>query len=161
MVNIISDSAAVPSDWTGAHYCSWKRVLRQDSRNARNQRWVVVNIYKYVLLCKVQKRIQFQFLTNMIQFWSCSFNLLSQHIVLCPSCFECCFTKSYNSKEEDARRGQSWGSAPSHLNRQPNTRGGLTLDFSKKRNKVAPMDSDQDAVSVHVRMELYKIPFHP
>ena len=98
---------------------------------------------------------------KLIPFWSCSFNLSSQHIVLCPSCFECCFTKSYNSKEEDARRGQSWGSAPSHLNRQPNTRGGLTLDFSKKRNKVAPMDSDQDAVSVHVRMELYKIPCHP
>ena len=67
MINIISDSAAVPSDWTGAHYCSWERVLRQDSRNARNQRWVVVNIYKNVLLCKVQK-IQFQFLTNWFRF---------------------------------------------------------------------------------------------
>ena len=147
MINIISDSAAVPSDWTGAHYCSWERVLRQDSRNARNQRWVTV---KYVLVCKVQENpvsILDKYDSVLIMNTQ---SFQSQHTVLCPSCFECCFT--YNSNEEGACRGQLCGS---HLNHRPKARGELSLEFSKKRNKVAPMDSDQDAVSVHVRIWNY------
>lgn len=80
-----------------------------------------------------------------------SFIVLLQHIVLCPSCFGCCFPEY--CKEEGARPVQLHGDPPVESSCRPKTRGTLSLDLSRKSNRVAAKELEQ--LSENVSMYTY------